>query len=399
MEFSTPSDHSTQLSKRLWVIWLLFFLQYLAVGAFFVYLNIYYRQVGLSGTQIGLISMTGPLIGSISAVGWGFVSDRTGKPKWLIAIGALGGLVAVQFIPLAHSFWQFFGLTCVGSLMTSSLSTLIDGATLVMLGTKSENYGRYRIGGSLGYILATGAAGMIYDKVGLSYIFPIYAVIMTLFALAALFLPDLPIKIQSRERTDKAEIGLMMRQPVWLVFASSVFLIWMASYAAIMYLGVALMSMGASQTLIGFASITGAIIEIPFMGFGSWFIRRLGLEKLILIAIILMILRYFLLGLMHSPVWAVAINMLNGPAYAFFAISAVAYAKKLAPPTLATTSQGLLNSIMNLSGVVSALVTGVLFDRIGASGIFFSMGLCSVVAFILFSMGTSRNRSRASVLD
>jgi PPP family 3-phenylpropionic acid transporter len=333
--------------------------------------------------------MTSSIIGVVSAVVWGYISDRTGKPRLLIAAGAIGALVIAQFIPFVHGFWAFFGLSCLGGVMTSPMNTLLDGTTLVMLGTKTENYGRYRIGGSVGYVLAASTAGVLYDVTGLHVLFPIYAAIMGLLALAALFLPNLPVKIKPRQKT---EVGVMMRQPVWLVFAISVFLIWMANAAAMNYLGIALLSLGASQSLIGFASVSGSLVEIPCIGFGSWFIKRFGLAKLLLAAIVLMILRYFLLGLMPSPGWAVAINIINGPAYGFFAISAVAYAQKLAPPSLATTSQGILNAIMSLSMVVSSLLTGILFDRIGASGIFLCMSLCCVLAFILFSVGAIRNR-------
>jgi MFS family permease len=138
----------------MWVPWLLFFFQFLAVGAYFIYLNVYYRQAGLSGTQIGVITMSSSIIGVVSAIAWGYLSDRTGKPRLLIAGGAVGAVVVVQFYPLAHSFWAFFGLSCLASIMASALGTLVDGVTLAMLGPNSENYGRYRLGGSVGYILA-----------------------------------------------------------------------------------------------------------------------------------------------------------------------------------------------------------------------------------------------------
>ena len=149
-----------------------------------------------------------------------------------------------------------------------------------MLGSKSENYGRYRMGGSVGYILAASTSGFIYDRTGLSLIFPVYGVMMGLFALTALLLPDIPVRLEKRAA---AQIGRMMRQPAWMVFAASIFLIWVANYASIMYQGVALLSMGASQSLIGLASTSGAIVEIPFLFFSGWFIRRAGLTRLLIV--------------------------------------------------------------------------------------------------------------------
>lgn len=396
MAITALSAPAEQPSKRLWVIWLLFFLQFLGVGAYFTYLNVFYRQAGLSGTQIGLMSMTGSIIGVVSSVVWGYISDRTGRPRLLMAIGATGAAIVAQFVPHAQTFWQFYALTCLAGMTTSSLGTLLDGATLVMLGARSEDYGRYRLGGSIGYVLASSTTGFIYDRIGLNVIFPLYGLIMGLFALAALLLPRFTVKAGTH---DRADIGLMIRQPVWLIFIMSVFLVWIANFATIMYLGVSLLSMGASKSLIGIAYTSGALVEIPFMAFSGRFIHRFSLVRLMLVGMALMVLRNALLGWMPAPGWAVAINLINGPAYVFFAISSVAYARKLAPPNLVVTSQGLLNASVSLAGVVSALLTGVLFDRIGPNGTFMVMAFCCLAALLIFAAGAYFARSRAVLLD
>ncbi len=387
MAAPTPNNIPTAPRRRLWVVWLLYFVQFLSVGAYFIYLNVYYRQAGLSGTQIGFITMSNSLIGVISSIVWGYVSDMTGKPRLLIAFGSIGSLVVAQFVPLATGFWGFFMLSCLGSLLTSSFNTLLDGTTLAMLGSKSENYGRYRMGGSIGFIVATSTSGFIYDVTGLKLMFPVYGVIMVLFAVCALLLPHVPVQPKQRAR---AEIGLMIRQPAWMIFAVCVFLIWAANYAAILYLNVSLSSLGANQGLIGMVNTAGALAELPFMAFSGWFIRRFGLQRLMTLAIILMIGRYFLLGWMPNPNWALPINILNGPAYAFYATTAVAYAKRLAPPSLAVTSQGLYNATMSLAGVISSLAAGILLDEIGPNGIFTVMGFSCLAALILFVLGGLR---------
>jgi len=393
---TTLSAPVKQPSKRLWVVWLLFFLQFLAVGAYFTYLNVYYRQAGLSGTQIGMLSMTGSIIGVVSSVIWGYISDRTGRPRLLMAIGAAGAMVNAQFIPLAHTFWQFLALASLAGMMTSSLGTLLDGATLVMLGERSENYGRYRLGGSIGYILASSTSGFLYDRTGLAVIFPVYGLIMGLYALVALLLPRMTVRTSGQ---DWAEILKMVRQPVWLIFALSVFLVWIANFATIMYLGVSLLSMGASKSLIGIAYTSGALVELPFMASSSWFINRFSLVRLMLLGMALMVVRNILLGWMPAPAWAVAINIINGPAYVFFAMSSVTYARRLAPPSLVVTSQGLLNATVSLSGVVSSLLTGILFDRIGPNNTFLIMAACCLAAFCLFAAGAYVTRLKADSPD
>jgi PPP family 3-phenylpropionic acid transporter len=146
--------------------------------------------------------------------------------------------------------------------------------------------------------------------------------------------------------------------------------------------------MGANQTLIGLTGTVAAIVEIPFMLFSGTLLRRFGAVRLLVAAIVLMVLRYTFLGWMKDPVWAVPINTLNGPSYVLFWTSAVTYANRLAPKSMAGTAQGLLVSITNLAGVLSSLITGLLFDRLGTGGVFQFMTISCLAALILFTGGT-----------
>ncbi len=356
----------------MWIVWLLFFFQFAAIGVFYTYLNMYYRLAGLSGAQIGLINMSTALVGVASAVGWGYLSDRTRKNRLLIAFGAGGGLLVVQLVPLAHSFVGFLLLGCLGSLLNTAPGTLVDSTTLALLGERREDYGRYRLGGSFGYILTALSAGFIFDRIGIQWMFPAYGMIMACFVIVALRLPDAPYI--PKEHTARSGLGYLARQPAWVVFTLCVFLAWIASNASIMFMGVVLQSMGASQSLIGVAVTIGAIVEVPLMMFSGRLLRRFGAVRLFTVALILNTLRFFLLAWMPAPGWAVLINLLNGPAFVFFWTSAVTYINKLAPRSLSGTAQGLFNSTTSLAGVVSSLLTGILFDQLGPHGMFSVMG-------------------------
>lgn len=383
-------QNETAPYNRLWVVWLLFFFQYAGIGIYFTFLNIYYRDAGLSGTQIGMINMATALIGVASTVIWGNLADRTGQSRLLIAIGGTGALIVAQFIPLVHSFGAFLGLGCLGAMMGSSLGVLVDSTSLVMLGKRRDDYGRYRMGGSIGYILTTGSVGFLFDRLGLRLMFPAYGVIMAFFAVIALLLPALPVRHEARSTS---AVGKMIRQPAWMLFAAVVFLIWVAYNAAMTFLGVTLKSMGATESLIGIAIVIGAVVEVPFMATSGSFLRRFGPVRLLLMAMVLMVIRYFLLSLIPSPAWAIPINILNGPAYVFFWSSAVNYANRLAPPGLSGTAQGMLNSITNLAGVLSAIITGAMFDLLGPNKLFVAMSLCCLAALIIFAVGQFRSRT------
>lgn len=378
------------------VVWMLFFFQYAAVGIYFTFLNVYFRQAGLSGTQIGLLNMVTALVGTLGTVAWGYLSDRTRKNRLLIALGALGALAINQFIPYVDGFSAFLILCCLGSLMGAAPSTLVDSTTLALLGERRNDYGHYRLGGTIGYILTASTAGFLYDRTGLDAMFPAYGIIMLLFAVVALLLPNMTV---IKEKRQQGRLSAMLSQPAWIVILACVFLLWITSYAAVAFMGVVLGEMGASTGLISLSITIGAVVEIPFMLYSPVLLRRFGAEQLLFAAILLLILRFTLIGLMPAPEWSVPINAINGPAYVFFWTSAVTLANRLAPPGMAGTAQGLVNSTMNVAGMVGSLLTGWLFDLLGPTQLFLVLAVIAAAALVVFGAGRQFLRKLPSPVE
>jgi PPP family 3-phenylpropionic acid transporter len=383
---------NSQSRRGFVIVWLLYFFEFGAIGLFFPFLNIFYLQNGLSGTEIGLVGTAGAVLGVLGASTWGYLGDRLGRPRLLLCIGSVAASLVLQVIPLVHGLWGYLALTCLSGLIGAGIAPLVDSLTLGLLGNNSEEYGRYRLGGTIGYILATAFAGMLYQRIGLQWIFLFYGVVMVGFAITALFLPPTPLRLEARE---KKGIGKMIRQPVWLVFVASVFLVWIAASGIISFMGIAIKSLGGDDGLVGLAAAAGALAEIPFMLFSGRWMRRFGAHAMLGFGMLAFAGRLALYGWMPVPTWAIFIGMLNGPTYVFFWNSAVNYARNLAPAGYEATAQGLLGSITNLGTVVSALFCGFLFDQMGARGMFWVLGACSLLGFLIFSFGQARRTAPA----
>lgn len=389
MAISSPSSASP---RHLRVMPLLFFFQFAGVGIFISFANVYLRQKGLSGTEIGLLSMVGALSSLLFSPLWGYLSDRTGRPRLIMVLGTLGAGLAVQFYPLAQSMPAYLAVACAYGLFNSAASTLVDSLTLALLGDHREDYGRYRLGGSFGYILTTSTSGFLFERVGLSYLFPAFGITCLLFALTAMLLPS---RIHSHITRGAGDLLKMIRQPAWLVLFGSVFLVWMASSGAFAFLNITLHDLGASDGLVGFALSVSAIAEMPFMAFSGAIIRRFGPTRLFWVSILGYLLRFILYSQMRSPEWAIGIHMFSGPMYVLFWASAVNVANRMAPPELSATAQGLLVSATSLAGVLSGLLSGWLFDLLGSRGLFLSLAGFVVAAFLLYTFGQIRIRRQA----
>lgn len=62
----------------------LYFCYYLAIGAFYPFLNLYYERIGLSGLQIGLLASIPALMRPLAGPLWGGLADRLGIHRHLL---------------------------------------------------------------------------------------------------------------------------------------------------------------------------------------------------------------------------------------------------------------------------------------------------------------------------
>ena len=379
---NTTQDLTPSPSRRaLGSVKAVYFLYYAAYGIFIVYINLYYQSIGLSGTQIGLINTLSPLVGIFSGTLWGMVNDRFGRVRLLLLITAGGSILSVLGLSKAQTFLAIMPLAGLYSLFTSPIPPLLDNINLGILAGRHERYGRQRIFGSLGYIISTWGFGFILQRIGLSYLFVSCALVLLLLCLALTWLPNQPVVLTQSLRRG---LTALIRQPDWIFFSASVFLMWVASSGMYNFLGIYLKSMGGSDSLIGTASGLTAISETPVMLFSAVLIGKFGSKRLLYVAFFIYGLRMLFYGLMPAPIWALPISLMHGGSFGFFWIASVPYINSLAPDNLKATSQGLFWTVMNLANLVGSPISGVLYDHIGPSALFKLFAGCCAAALLLF---------------
>lgn len=359
----------------------LYFIFGAAIGTFFPFINVYYRQIGLSGVQIGMIATIAPLSGAVSTILWGMFNDRFGKTRRVLALITGGALVAALSLSQARVFLLILPLAAIFNMFHLPIFPLLDSTTVKSLGARSADYGQYRVWATIGFIPASAISGSLYEHRDVHLMFGVYPVMMVIFLIACLTLPNQP----KRQGTSPfLELRQMLRQPAWLMFAGSILLLWIAWTGALTFLPVMIREMGGGEQLVGWSFTIGAIMEAPVMLLGAPLLKKIGAARLMAIAFACYVIRMFLYAILPSPLWVLAISLLQMVTYGPFVVGSVAYANHLAPAALKSTSQSLLVAILNIGNMLGGLLSGWLFDQLGPTGLYTILTGISLVALGVF---------------
>jgi PPP family 3-phenylpropionic acid transporter len=358
----------------------LYFLNYASIGILFPFIGLYYHQIGLTGMQIGFLGAISPLVGLVITPVWGLINDRLSKAHLLLALASAGAAISVFALSLTSLYPIIILIVFFQSFFVMPVSTLIDSASLRLLGGRRELYGRQRLWGSIGFIITSVLLGQVLEQTGLKFILYGYAVLMGAFCLTSL---SLPRQQASVNRPQISGIWALVRQPVWAWFTASTVLLNMAYSGMLTFLSLYLQKMGGSPGLIGNVYAVGAISEIPIMFLGAWIIARYPTRRLVAFAYFAHAVRFALYILMPSPVWALPIALLNSLTYGLLMISAVAYIDQLAPPEWKSVALGLYYSAFSLGGMLGGPINGWIFDAAGGKALFTVSTLLTIIAIVL----------------
>jgi PPP family 3-phenylpropionic acid transporter len=362
----------------------LYFFIWNAIGIFFPFISVYYRETGLSGTQIGTIGMVNSFVGAISATLWGVFYDRTGKLRYLLGVTSTGAILSALLLSQMETYFSMLVVAAVMTFFAAPLIPLLDSITIRALGPRSGEYGSYRMFGTLGFMACSAIGGFLFERFTMKALFPVYALGILIFTILAFTLEAPPVKLA---RSPLAGIRDMVRLPAWLVFAGSIFLLWFAAMGAIGFLGVTVKEMGGSDKLVGLGATVAAATEIPFFFFSSRLLNRFGADKLTAASFLFYSMRLSLYAIMPAPEFVPVINLINGISYVPFNIGSVQYANSLAPEELKSSSLGLMATVLSLAGMAGIWVGGWLFDHTGPSGMFIRMAFICLAAYGLFWVG------------
>lgn len=325
-----------------------------------------------SFAQIGLVVSVFGLTKAVTNLGFGALSDRTGrKPVILLglALTGLGGHV----IASAPTYLQMLiGTALIGLGGGSTFVGIMVAMTETLPSRKGLAMGLFELAAYGGSSAGTALAGTMAALTGLRY--PFYLIVgLALASVAAAFFTVSETKKSPRHRrTETSDEKRRHRQalkdilPLCLAgFSSKIMdsLVW--SFLPLYFLGI---GMNVAQTAVAASAFTlsWALFQ-PFSGHAS---DKLGRKNLVIVGLATTGITVVLLTATRNYPLLVALDLLLGLEAALFYTPIVAMVSDIAPPGLEGTLIGSYRFFRDIGYFAGPILLGLIADTYGLANTF-----------------------------
>ena len=332
------------LSIRLRLSTLMFF-QYFIWGAWYVTMGTYLiKTLGADGIQIGSGYANLSIAAIISPFFVGLIADRFFSAQKVLAILHLLGGITLYYVSTVADFNSFWWLILLYTLLYMPTIALSNSISFAQMDNAGKEFPAVRVFGTVGWIVAGLLIGFL--KIESSALtFQIAGAASFLLGIFSFFLPDTPAKKGS------ADIGSILGLDALVMFKSRSFAVFFIASILIciplsFYYGFAnpfLNDIGvenaAGKMTLGQAS------EFFFMLLMPLLFLRLGVKKMLLIAMIAWTFRYlfFSFGNTDSGMWMLYAGIvLHGICYDFFFVTGQIYIDNKAGEFMKSAAQGMI---------------------------------------------------------
>ena len=359
-----------------------YFLYYGAFSILLPYLAIFYKGQGLTGGQIGLLAAISPIISFFGAPLWTGAADASHSHKLVTMVSILGVVAICFIIPGIASFGGLLLVISLYAFFGAPIVSLVDSAVLTMLGDRKERFGRIRLWGTIGYGVIAPFAGNLIGRLGLKWAFWGYAILMLG---GFLIVTQIPFRQSRSNGSFRGGMRVLFANRPWMLFLVMVFIAGIGNATINNYLFVYMQSLGASNTLMGFALTVSTLSEIPAMFFSDRLLRRFGARGMLIIAMTTIGLRLICYSLTTQPWVVLVIQLCHGLTFAAIYTAGVHYADQVAPPGMKATTQGMFSgTLMGFGSAAGGLLGGILLDSFSPGGMYAFIGTLVLVGLIAF---------------
>ncbi len=375
-----------------------------ALGVFFPYFTLFLKEnIGLSGSQVGIVFATVPFVGIFAQPFWGQIADRTGSRTRLLALLALCTVLGYAVLIFPKTFFGMMAAAALLAVFATSLIPMGISVSMAILSGKGvPNFGGVRVWGSVGYLLAVVGTPLLLSflqdmggwqripggpsEPGLEYIFLFAAL---LIAGASIVAWRLPKKGSVSVRAARNDYRILLRHGPSLRVLAFVFGVFFFIHGPMVVFPIFIRSLGGSMASVSYMWLCMIVLEIPLVASTHKIYKKIGPRWMLGIAAFAAGLRWTVCAFTSNLSVVYPVQLFHGLVIAGLLVAAPLYVEGLVPARLRSTGQGLLTMVGPITaGILSTSLCGFLLEYFGPNapymfGGFGGLAMCCIAPLLL----------------
>ncbi|MEW5872534.1 MAG: MFS transporter [Chloroflexota bacterium] len=340
-------------------------------GFIFPFLNLFYARQGLSGTQIGWVAALGSLVALVAAPFWTSHSERINNPRALLQATILLSALGYLWLSQQQVFAWIALVAALRVLVSAGIYPMSDSLVLSVTGGTKSGFGSVRVWASLGWAISVLFGGWLVEKTSLLAGF--FGAILTLLAGALLLFPIQaryfsPPAIQHQPTQGlRAVVSSLRAKPIMLALGAMLVLVGLGNSGVLQFETIYLDTLGASEGVIGIASMVSAAVELPGMLWADRLVRKKSPYQLLQTAMLMYVPLRALVFLFPSVATILVERAIGGIAFSLYTIALVNSIARGTRPQETRTALALYNvTLASLVAIMANPLAGALYDLLGA---------------------------------
>jgi MFS family permease len=379
--------------KKIWPF-SFYFLYYAAFACYMPYFVLYYRQIGFSGAQIGMLTAVPPLIGLVATPLLTGYADATRRYRLIMSLSLAGCAILLAFLPAIQTILPMFLLIAGYAFLGAPIASLADNATMSMLGEQREKYGRIRLGGTLGWAAAATGAGLLIQRFGLQASFLCAA---GLFFLGLLVSQGFVFGRSGEKTSVRNGLKTLLTDRNWVLVLFLALVTGIGFATLNNYFTLYMEQGGIARSWMGVALTVATVAEIPVMFFSNRLLQRFQARGLLILALAVFSLRFFLYAISQELAVILIFQVINALAFPVYMVGAVSFAYNNAPPGLGATAQGVMGMMtFGIGSATGGLLGGLLLGVMNVRSMYALVGGFMLLSLLVFLVLQKRSSTPAS---
>ncbi len=359
-----------------------YFFYFAYLSAFGPFFSLYLKDVGLSPVEIGIV-MALPQVARIVAPHlWGWLADsgagrmRVVRITTAIAIGCWLGMFA------STAFLWICAVMLAMTFFFSAALPLLEVTTLGHLGEETGRYGRVRLWGSIGYIVAVIGVGHALDFFRVDALLWIVLALMVGTLLCASLVPEAPVAAHHENEPGIVEV---LRRPEVIALIAACALMAMAHGPYYTFYSIHVVNHGYSKGITGWLWALGVVCEIGIFFWMPHLYRAFSLRAILIASFAIAAVRFLMIGwAADNTAVLILAQTLHAATFGSFHAAAIGLVHKFFRGRHQARGQAVYASLsFGLGGMIGSLASGYAWEAWGAAATYTLASACACAGMLI----------------